>query len=86
MGGMLEFAVRGGTMSMKVVNWNVRLATPRSKHSAEILSRIAQHTPELVCLTETHSGLLRDGLTICSRRDYGYAIQETRRKVLLWSR
>ena len=71
---------------MKIVHWNVRWATPRSEHSAEILSRIAQHTPELVCLTETHSGLLRDGHTVCSRPDYGYGIQETRRKVLLWSR
>ena len=85
-GGTLGFADRGGTMSMKIVNWNVRWATPRSKHSAEILSRIAQHAPELVCLTETHSGLLRDGHTIRSRPDYGYGIQETRRKVLLWSR
>ena len=33
-GGTLGFADRGGTMSMKIVNWNVRWATPRSKHSA----------------------------------------------------
>lgn len=73
-------------MSTKIVNWNVRWATPLSKHSSEVLGRIAQHAPELVCLTETHSGLLRDGHTVRSRPDYGYGIQESRRKVLLWSR
>ena len=73
-------------MSMKIVNWNVRSATPRSKHAVEILSRITQHAPELVCPTETHCGLLRDGHTVRSRPDYGYGIQATRRKVLLWSR
>ena len=47
-------------MSMKLVNWNVRWATPRSKHSVEILNRIDRHSPEIVCLTETHSELLQD--------------------------
>lgn len=71
---------------MKTVNWNVRWATPRSKHSAEFLNRIDQHSPEIVCLTETHRGLLQDGHAICARPDYGYGVQEYRRKVLLWSR
>ena len=86
MGGMLRFSVRWGTLSMKIVNWNVRWASPRSKHSAAILNRINQHSPEVVCLTETHRGLLRDGHAISARPDYGYGIQEYRRKVLLWSR
>ena len=71
---------------MKLVNWNVRWATPRSKHSVEILNRIKRHSPEIVCLTETHAGLLRGGHAICAHPDYGYGIQESRRKVLLWSR
>ena len=71
---------------MKLVNWNVEWATPRSKRYVEILNRIDRHSPEIVCLTETHAGLLRGGHAICSRPDYGYGIQEGRRKVLLWSR
>ena len=71
---------------MKIVNWNVEWATPRSKRSAEILDRINQHAPDIVCLTETHHKLLGDGHPISSRPDYGYGIQESRRKVLLWSR
>ena len=74
-------------MSLRLVNWNVEWATPRSRRSTEILSRIGEHAPEVICLTEAHIGLLsRDGHTICSQSDYGYPTKEGRRKVLLWSR
>ena len=76
-------------MPLKLVNWNVEWATPRSaKLKREvILSRIRGHDPEVVCLTETHENLLsQDGHTICSQPDYGYPIKKGRRKVLLWSR
>ena len=71
---------------MKLVNWNVNWATPRSRRSPEILDRIHHHSPEIVCLTETHAGLLQGGHAICAGPDYGYGVQKTRRKVLLWSR
>lgn len=74
-------------MAATLVNWNVEWATPRSWRSPEILKRIEQHKPEIVCLTETHVGLLsQGGHVICSRADYGYKVREERRKVLLWSR
>ena len=74
-------------MSLRVVNWNVEWATPQSRRSPEILKRIDQHSPEVVCLTETHINLLPpDGYTICSEADAGYRVREERRKVLLWSR
>ncbi len=74
-------------MSLKVVNWNVEWATPNSRRTTEILGRIDRHVPEVVCLTETHGGLLsQHGHTICSQPDYGYAVKEGRRKVMLWSR
>ena len=51
------------------------------------MKRIERHEPEIVCLTETHVGLLSEGgYVITSRADYGYAVREERRKVLLWSR
>ena len=72
---------------MRVITWNVEWATPRSPRTPQILRSIGQHVPEVVCLTETHVGLLpQDGHTICSRPDSGYTIHEDRRKVLLWSR
>ena len=74
-------------MSLGLVNWNVEWATPRSLRTSEVLSRIERHAPEVVCLTETHTGLLSQvGHTICSRPNHGYTIKEGRRKVMLWSR
>ena len=74
-------------MSLRAITWNVQWATPRSPRTPEILRRIDRHAPEVVCLTETHVGLLaEDGYVICSRPDYGYSIKEGRRKVALWSR
>ena len=74
-------------MPLRLVNWNVEWATPRSRRTPEILRRIQMHSPEIVCLTETDIGLLpRNGHVISSQKDYGYPIKEGRRKVLLWSR
>ena len=49
-----------------MITWNVEWATPKSRRTAEILSRINEHDPEVVCLTETDVGLLSPhGHTIC---------------------
>ena len=49
--------------------------------------RIGQHTPDIVCLTEAHTGLLPpDEHVIYSQPDFGYGPKEDRRKVWLWSR
>ena len=70
-----------------MITWNVEWATPNSRRTAEILSRINGHDPEVVCLTETDVGLLSPhGHTICPQADYGYKVRENRRKVMLWSR
>ena len=75
-----------GPMSLSIVNWNVEWATPRSRRTPEILTRISQHNPEVACLTEAdHRLLSQQGYTICSQANYGYAISEGRRKVMLWS-
>ena len=74
-------------MTMSLVNWNVQWATPRSKRTPEIRKRVDSHSPDVVCLTETHTGLLSPGgHVICSQPDYGYKGRENRRKVMLWSR
>ena len=73
-------------MSLRVISWNVEWATPVSRRTAQVLNHIARHAPDIVCLTEAHVELLsRHGHTICSQPDYGYAIKEGRRKVMLWS-
>lgn len=72
---------------MRVVTWNVQWATSGSWRATEILNRVEQHNPEVVCLTETDDTLLsQSGYSICSQADYGYPIKAHRRKVMLWSR
>ena len=75
-------------MALRVVNWNVEWATPRSERSPEIVRRIAKHDPDIVCLTETNERLLDSfgGHTIHSLPDYGHRMITGRRKVMLWSR
>ncbi len=74
-------------MSLRIVNWNVEFATPKSWRTPEILGHIDRNGPEIICLTETHDELLgQGGHAICSRPDYGYGLKKNRRKVLLWSK
>ncbi|MCY3545203.1 MAG: endonuclease/exonuclease/phosphatase family protein [Chloroflexi bacterium] len=76
-------------MKMTLVNWNVMWASPRAySRSPEIRKRIAAHSPDVVCLTETHTEMLSPsgGHIICSQADAGYGIRENMRKVMLWSR
>lgn len=69
---------------MRVVNWNVEWAR---KHRDEILRRVNEHAPDVICLTETHIDFLpAGGHQIESQADYGYPVEEGRRKVVLWSR
>ena len=72
---------------VRVVNWNVQWAGPRSVRTPEILRCIDALAPEIVCLTETHDQLLsRDGYSISAQADYGYGDKGACRKVMLWSR
>ena len=74
-------------MSLSVALWNVEWAKPNSRRTAEVLTYIHRHVPEVVCLTETHFELLSQyGHATCSQPDYGYKVGENRRKVMLWSR
>ena len=74
-------------MTLKIVNWNVQWATPRSKRSPEIVWSIFARKPDVICLTETHEDLLDDhgGHTILCHRDHGHRIVKGRRKLMLWS-
>ena len=73
---------------MNLVNWNVEWATPRSGRSPEILRRIDEHCPEIVCLTECDTSLLSkwDGYAVAASPNWGQSVANNRRKVLLWSR
>ena len=79
-------------MQLKLVNWNVKWA-PDSRGAREterlneIRRRIEQHAPDVLCLTEAYAKTwIQEGYAICSQPDYGYPIEEGRRKILLWSK
>lgn len=72
---------------MWVATWNVEWATPRSRRTGEILRRLNEFAPEIVCLTETDPRLLSEGgHVIRGQADCGYGARWHRRKVMLWSR
>ena len=74
-------------MHVRVATWNVQWATPTSRRTPEILRRLEEFAPDVVCATEADNKLLsQDGHTICSQIDYGYRQMAGRRKVVLWSR
>ncbi len=73
--------------SMRIAAWNSEWAPPRSRRGRAIAAHLEELGGDLICLTEGKADLLpRDGHVIDSDPDYGYPIEEGRRKVLLWSR
>lgn len=72
---------------MKVVNWNVQWASESPERARKIRKELDRVDADVVCLTEGSLDLLpAGGGSVESESDYGYRVQETRRKVILWSR
>lgn len=75
---------------MNLVNWNVEWATPISGKGIEILRRVREHDPEVVCLTEAPVDLMdryeESGHLIHSQPEFEHSVRPERRKVMLWSR
>ncbi len=73
--------------TLRLLNWNVAWASPRSKRGKIIREIIHLLDPDVICITEGYTDFLPEfGHLITSEADYGYPIQEGRRKVLLWSK
>ena len=72
---------------MKFLNWNTEWAKPGSRRGQRVADRIADHQPDMACLTEAYPEILPDhGHTITSSDKSGYENKGGRRKVALWSR
>jgi exonuclease III len=71
---------------MNCLTWNLEWTPPKSRRADLILKHVAAANPDVVCFTEVLLDLMPPGHLIESAPDYGYPIQEGRRKVLLWSR
>lgn len=74
--------------SLSIATWNMEWKQTGSKAAGLMLERLARHQPEVICLTEAYRDVLTwmGGYQIEAEADYGYPLQEGRRKVLLWSR
>ena len=75
-------------MTVRIATWNVEWAEPetdRGLHVARILSAV---DADVIVLTEGFSELLPDdGYEIDGGSDWGYKVEDSRRrKVIMWSR
>lgn len=71
---------------MNCLTWNLEWAPTKGPRAEKILKHVAAADPDVVCFTEVQRDFLPPGQVIEADADYGYPIQEGRRKVLLWSR
>lgn len=71
--------------AVRVVVWNLEWA-PRSRRE-RIRARIGELAPDVLCAPEADRGVLPAGGHVAEGApDWGYGVQEHRRKALLWSR
>jgi len=71
---------------MKCLTWNLEWASPGSRRATAIMVHVAAIEPDVACYTEVVRDLIPDGHLIEGAEDYGYAIKEGRRKVILRSK
>lgn len=74
--------------SLTVACWNTEWRGVRSGKGAALRRGLLEHSPDVVCLPETHHDFLAgDYYGIFSQADHGYhPIEPDRSKVTLWSR
>jgi len=76
-------------MTIRILNWNVEWATKTSPKGKELLRRISEAGPDVICLTEAHTDFLPESETdqlTTSSEDCGYEAKPSQRKVVLWSK
>ena len=76
-----------GSRPMRVLTWNLEFGRSGTARARLTDTEIARHSPDVICLTETHLDRLpEDDHTIWADPAYGYPAPADRRKVGLWSR
>lgn len=73
---------------VKIATWNTEWRKPKSRHASIIRERLEAFNPDIVCLTETHTGFLQEwgGYEVYGTDNWGGPTYGTRREVLLWSK
>jgi hypothetical protein len=74
--------------TLRIATWNTDWRRPESRDGKDILLRLRDLDPDIICLTETHSDMLDGwpGATIDGGPVATGTGEVTRRTVLLWSR
>jgi endonuclease/exonuclease/phosphatase family metal-dependent hydrolase len=70
--------------NLRVVTFNCEWRKPKHPHGQEIIKRVLDYDPDIVCLTEAHTGYFTKGHELASLPHD--ASRPTRRKVILWSK
>ena len=72
---------------VRIGTWNTEWAKPGSVKGERVGALLAEPDCDILCVTEGYAKLLpAAGHTIDAGSDWGYAAEEGRRKVLLWSK
>ena len=72
--------------NMICLTWNLEWKLPKSVSGKLIQQEIAQHDPDVMCITEAVVSIMPLGHSIEADSDYGYEHDGSRRKVILWSK
>ena len=74
-------------MAITVANWNTEWKTPKSEAGRRIAAILDASGSDIIVVTEGVRDLLpAQGFTVDAGPDWGYALEASRRKVIVWSR
>ena len=74
-------------MKLSLAIWNTEWASPGSKRESRIKQILAEIDADILCITEGYQqSWENEGYVISSDQDFGYRIQEGRRKAMLVSK
>ena len=72
--------------TVHIVAWNLNHRTGRQPVPMSVVDALKALDADVVVLTEVGAPLVAELHRVTSGPDYGYGLQEKRRKVVLWSR
>ena len=77
----------GPSSIVRIGTWNTWWATPTSPRGHRIRAALESRKCDVLCVTEGFAGIAPDsGHVIKAPQDWGYPVEDDRRKVLLWSK
>jgi hypothetical protein len=76
-----------GRVDITVATWNTQWKTPKSEAGRRVAGILAALGSDVIVITEGVRGLLpEDGYSVDAGPAWGYSLEPSRRKVIVWSR